>query len=240
MKALLAQTRSELTLSLRNGEQLLVNLMIPLGLLVFFSKVKVLNDNTSDPVQILAPAVLALAVMSSSLVSLGIGTGFERYYGVLKRLGATPLGRPRWVLAKFLSVLAIELGQWAVLIPTGLLLGWHPGSGWAFAVIAAGLGTAAFGGLALLLAGTLPGMVNLAVCNGLYLALLVTGGMVVPLSKMPEAMQTIAKGLPAAALADIMIGSLNAAKHVHTGSWPVLAAWAVVTPALAAWRFHWD
>ena len=90
MKAIVAQFRTELALSLRNGEQLLVNLFIPLGLLIFFSKVKVLSSDTPDPVDFLAPAVLGLAVMSSALVSLGISTGFERFYGVLKRLGATP------------------------------------------------------------------------------------------------------------------------------------------------------
>lgn len=241
MKAIVAQLRMELALSMRNGEQLLVNLFIPLGLLVFFSQVKVLNSDTADPVQFLAPAVLGLAVMSSALVSLGISTGFERFYGVLKRVGATPLGRPRWVAAKFGSVLAIELAQWAVLIPAGLLLGWSPtSSGWPGAIAGALLGTAAFGGLALLMAGTLGGMTNLAASNGLYLALMVTGGMVVPFDKMPDALQSVAKVLPAAPLADIMIGSLQAGEHVHGWSWIVLGAWAAVTPVLAAWRFRWD
>ncbi|MFN8050073.1 MAG: ABC transporter permease [Acidimicrobiales bacterium] len=239
MRAFAAQYRTELALSLRNGEQLLVNLFIPLGLLVFFSKVKVLNDG-ADPIQFLAPAVLALAVMSSALVSLGISTGFERFYGVLKRLGATPLGRPRWVAAKFACVLTIELGQWVVLIAVGLALGWSPGSGWLPAVAGAVLGTAAFGGLSLLMAGTLGGMTNLAACNGLYLALMVTGGMVVQFSKMPGPLQAVAKVLPAAPLADVMIGSLQAGKHVHTGSWIVLAAWALITPVLAARLFNWD
>lgn len=240
MKALVAQFRVELALSLRNGEQLLVNLLIPLGLLIFFSQVNVLNSTETDPVSFLAPAVLALAVMSAALVSLGIGTGFDRYYGVLKRLGATPLGRPRWVLAKFAVVVTIEAGQWAILIPTGMLLGWNPANGWAPAVVAALLGTAAFGGLGLLLAGTLPGLTNLAVCNGLYLALLVTGGMIVPLSKMPAPLRSVAELLPAAPLADVMIGNLALGKSVHGGSWAVLTVWAIVMPLLAAWRFQWD
>jgi len=241
MRATLAQYRAELALSLRNGEQLLVNLFIPLGLLVFFSKVKVLNSDDAEPVDFLTPAVLGLAVMSSSLVSLGISTGFERFYGVLKRLGATPLGRPRWVLAKFATVLTIELGQWVLLIAAGLLLGWSPeAAGWPTALLGAVLGTAAFGGLALLMAGTLGGMTNLAACNGLYLALMVTGGMVVPFDRLPGALQTVAKALPAAPLADVMIGSLQAGEHVHGGSWIVLAVWAVAMPLLAAWRFRWD
>ena len=240
MKALLAQYRTELRLSLRNGEQLLVNLFIPLGILVFFSKVQVFNTGASEPIQVLAPAVLGLAVMSTALVSLGIGTGFERFYGVLKRLGTTPLGRPRWVMAKFLMVLTIEVGQWAVLIPTGLVLGWHPADRWPAAIAATLLATLAFGGIGLLLAGTLPGMLNLAVCNGLYLALMVTGDMIVRLDKMPRGLVVIARVLPAAPLADIMIGALGSGHHVQSSSWPVLAGWAVLCPAMAAWRFSWE
>jgi ABC-2 type transport system permease protein len=180
--------------------------------------------------------------MSTALVSLGIGTGFERFYGVLKRLGTTPLGRPRWLAAKFLVVLTIEVGQWAVLIPTGIALGWDPGGRWPAAIAASLLATAAFGGLALLLAGTLPAMLNLAVCNGLYLALMVTGDMIVRLDQMPHGLVVIARVLPAAPLAEIMISSLSRdpGAHLSGSAWPVLAGWAVVCPLLAAWRFRWE
>lgn len=242
MKAIRAQYRTDLALSLRNGEQLLVNLFIPMGILIFFSNVDVFNSKAAKSINVLAPSVLGLAVMSTALVSLGIGTGFERFYGVLKRLGTTPLGRPRWVAAKFLTVLTIEVGQWAVLIPTGIALGWSPGSGWPAAIGATLLATMAFGGLGLLLAGTLPGMLNLAVCNGLYLALMVSGDMIVRLDQMPKGLVAVSRALPAAPLADIMIASLSgeAGTAWHASSWPVLAAWAVVLPAVAAWRFKWE
>ncbi|MEZ5321498.1 MAG: ABC transporter permease [Microthrixaceae bacterium] len=241
MKAIAAQVRAELTLTARNGEQFLVNLLIPLGLLVLFSKVKVLVSDTARPVDFLAPAVLALAVMSSALVSLGISTGFERYYKILKRLGTTPLGRGRWIASKVIAVLVIELAQWAVLIGVALVLGWSPDPrGWVTAVLAALAGTAAFGGLALLMAGTLSGMANLAVCNGLYLVLMVTGGMVIPLERMPGMIRHISEALPAAALAEVVIGSLRTDAHVPGSAWPVLLAWAVVAPAAAAVTFRWD
>jgi ABC-2 type transport system permease protein len=228
-------------LSFRQGEQMLVSLGIPLGVLLFFSRVEVVDVTEFErPLDFLAPGVLALAVMSSALVSLGIGTGFERYYGVLKRLGTTPLGRPRLIAAKAAMVLVVEVVQFALLIPVGLLLGFEPKGGWAAVALATVLGTAAFAGLALLMAGTLSGPLNLALCNGLYLVLLATGGMMVPFEKLPGPVQAIASGLPAAALADAMIGSLTEGQHVHAGSWAVLAAWAVILPALAAWRFRWD
>jgi ABC-2 type transport system permease protein len=184
--------------------------------------------------------VLALAVMSSAMVSLGIGTGFERYYGVLKRLGSTPLGRPGLVAAKSGMVLATEAVQFVVLIAVAFALGWNPSGGWAEALVATLVGTAAFAGLGLLLAGTLSGPVNLAACNGLYLLLLVTGGMMVPFDKLPEGLRVVAELLPAAALSDVMIGALTHGEHVHTGSWFVLLFWGIVLPALAAWRFRWE
>jgi ABC-2 type transport system permease protein len=155
MKAFLTQTRTELMLSLRNGEQLLVSIAIPLLLLVFFSSVEVLPlpDGVDTGVQFLAPGILALAVMSSAMVSLGIGPGFERQYKVLKRLGSTPLGRPRWVAAKIAMVLCLLVIQTLVLVAASFALGWSAGGTPLLAPLAILLGASAFGGLGLLMAG---------------------------------------------------------------------------------------
>src|SRR5438309_6301995 len=126
MKSLVAQTKVELALTLRRGESVLLSLGIPIVLLVFFSTVDVLPTGTRHPVDFLAPGVLALAVMSTAMVSLGIATGFERQYGVLKRLGSTPLGRPALLTAKSISVLAILAVQMIVLVPVAMVLGWSP------------------------------------------------------------------------------------------------------------------
>jgi ABC-2 type transport system permease protein len=128
MSMLRAQLRAELQATMRNSEQLLLTLGIPVMLLVFFSLVDILPTGTKDPIDFLAPGVLALAVMSAAMVSLGIGTGFERSYKVLKRLGTTPLGRGRLIVAKILSVVIVELVQFAVLIPIAYALGWRPAS----------------------------------------------------------------------------------------------------------------
>src|SRR5439155_23620829 len=124
-RALAAQTRTEVLLTLRRGESVLLALGIPVMLLVFFSLVDVLPTGTRDPVDFLAPGILALAVMSTAMVSLGIATGFERQYVVLKRLGATPLGRPALLAAKTVAVLVIEVLQVVALVIVGRLLGWH-------------------------------------------------------------------------------------------------------------------
>jgi ABC-2 type transport system permease protein len=179
--------------------------------------------------------------MSTAMVSLGIGTGFERHYGVLKRLGAAPLGRGRWIAAKVTTVLVIEVVQWVVLVGVAMLIGWSPpASGWAAAVLGGLLGTLAFGGLGLLMAGTLPGLVTLAAANGLYLVLLLTGGMIVPLDELPAPVATVAKGLPAAPLAEVLTGSLIEGASVAGWAWISLGAWAVAAPLAAASLFRWE
>jgi ABC-2 type transport system permease protein len=242
VSALVAQARSELTLSLRNGEQLLVSIVIPLLVLVFFSTVDVLPlpDGVDDPVAFLAPGVLALAVMSSAMVSLGIGTGFERQYGVLKRLGTTPLGRGRWVAAKIVMVLALLTIQVVVLVAAALLLGWEPGGTPILAVPAVVLGAWAFGGIGLLMAGTLRGTATLALANGLYLVLLLLGGMIVPLDELPAPLAALSRGLPAGALSEVLQAALRDGAPEAGTSWLVLAAWALVAPLVAARLFRWD
>ena len=152
MSTLTTQLRAELNVVRRNGEQLLVTLGIPLLLLGFFSVVDVLPTNESDPVNFLVPGILALAVMSTSMVSLGIATGFERNYLVLKRLAATPLGTTRLIAAKTLSIAAVEAVQMILLISLGFILGWSPeNANWLLALCAVVLGTFAFEGIGLFL-----------------------------------------------------------------------------------------
>lgn len=243
MRAWWAQTASELRLTLRNGEQLLVGIIIPLLVLVFFSLVAIvpLPEGVTARVDIVAPGVLALAVMSSAMVSLGIGTGFERQYGVLKRLGATPLGRGRWLAAKVASVLVLIAAQMAVLVPVALLLGWDP-TGPVLALVPALLaGAAAFAGIGLLMAGTLRGTLTLALANGLYLVFLLAGGMVFPLDELPSAVANVAQFLPPAALTGA-VGDATGASGAPGGAtaWVVLVVWALGAPAVAAWRFRWE
>jgi ABC-2 type transport system permease protein len=241
VKGLLAQFRTELTLTLRRGESLLLILGIPILLLVFFSLVDVLPTGTDDPIDFLAPGILALAVMSTAMVSLGIATGFERTYKVLKRLGATPLGRPRLLGAKISSVVVIELVQFAILVPVAYALGWSPsGPNWALAALAVIVGTIAFAGLGLLLAGLLDGTVNLAAQNGLYLVLLLLGGMVIPFSELPIGLRAVGRSLPSGALADVLRDALTGAGDRPGLSWLVLCTWAIAMPIAAAATFKWE
>jgi ABC-2 type transport system permease protein len=236
-----AQLGAELRILARNGEQLLLTVIIPVLVLVFFGITDVLPSSFDDHMDFLTPGVIALAIMSSAMVSLGIATGFERGYQVLKRLGATPLGRPRWLTAKILTVMVVELVQVAVLVPIAIALGWNADdASWLLALATVGLGTVAFGGLGLLIAGRLRAEINLAAQNALYIVLLLLGGMVIPFDELPGPLADISPYLPSGALADVMRESLVGASTQAATSWIVLGVWAVAAPLLAAFTFRWE
>jgi ABC-2 type transport system permease protein len=234
-----AQVGVETKLTLRRGESLIVTLGIPVGILVFFGNVDLVDTGYRDPLDFLVPGVLALAVMSTAMVSLGIATGFERRYGVLKRLGTTPLGRSGLLTAKTLTVVTVEVIQALVIVVAALLLGWSPAGGIPAAVLVMIIGTIAFSGLGLLMAGTLRAEATLAVANGGYLLLLVLGGMAYPLSKLPLALQDVARVLPAAPLAECLRGALTGT-GIPGARLSILIGWAVVAPLLAARSFRWE
>lgn len=241
MKLLRAQLGSELRVLLRNGEQLLLIVGIPVLLLTFFSLVDLLPTGDSASVDFLLPGIIALAVMSTAMVSLGIATGFERSYNVLKRLGATPLGIPRLILAKALSVVVIEIGQLVLLIGVAISLGASTASvNLATTLLAVVVGTLVFSGIGLTLAGRLRGEVNLAAQNGVYLVLLLLGGIMFPLAELPGALQTVARSLPSGALADVLRASVTDTGVAPGSSWAILLIWAVVAQISAARFFRWS
>ena len=247
-RAILAQTAMELRLTSRRGENLLVTLVIPVVLLLFFGSVKVLPGSTGTtgsgrPIDTLLPGILALAIISTSLVNLGIATAYERSYGVLKRLGGTPLSRAGLIVAKMLAVLVVELLQLALLVAVGsLAFGWTAGAG-SSAFLVTGvvlLGTLAFAGLGLLMAGRLRAEGTLAGANGLYLAFLLLGGIVLPVDQLPGLLADLARLLPAAALSDALRIGLGGATGAATGPVLLLAGWGIVTTGLAARTFRWE
>jgi ABC-2 type transport system permease protein len=244
VKALAAQAAAETRMTLRRGESLLLTLGIPVALLLFLALTKVLPA-PSDRASYLVPGVLALAIMSTSMVSVGIATAFEREYQVLKRLGATPLGRPRLVVAKVAAVVIVEVVQAAVIIGAGIGLGWRPRAGDAvaasFAALAASVAaTAGFAGIGLLMAGRLRADLVLALANGLWLVLLLLGGMLFPLSKLPSGLRSLAEALPASALAGALRAAMGTGGGVPGHDWLVLALWAVGAPLATALSFRWE
>ncbi|MEV7957238.1 ABC transporter permease [Streptomyces sp. NPDC058316] len=234
------QTALETRMLLRNGEQLLLTVIIPTLLLVLFSAVDIVDTGEGRSVDFLTPGVLALAVMSTAFTGQAIATGFERRYGVLKRLAASPL--PRWALmtAKTLAVLVTEVLQVVLLTVIAFALGWSP-HGNPFAVLLLlVLGTAAFSGLGLLMAGTLKAEATLAAANLVFLLLLVGGGVIVPLDKFPDAAQSALGLLPIAALSDGLRDVLRHGASMPWGDLGILAVWAVLGLGAAARFFRWE
>jgi ABC-2 type transport system permease protein len=227
---------TEARLLARNGEQLLLALVIPVGVVVLGP----LLGGRLGGLDVLAPSVLALAVWSSAFTSVAIATGFERRYGVLERLAATPLGRTGLIAGKAGAVLLVLAGQLVVLVTIGLLAGWRPTFTPLSALVAVTLvmlAAAAFVSLALLLAGRLRAEVTLAVANLVYVVLVVGGALVVPLDRYPAAVQPVLALLPTAALGE----GLRAAA---TGRLPltalaILLVWLLAAAALARRLFRW-
>ncbi len=198
--ATLAQASMELRLTARRGENVLVTIVIPVVVLLFFAGTGVVQTGAQDPVDFLLPGALALAVIATSLVNLGIATAYERNYGVLKRLGGSPLTRGGLLTAKMGIVLIVEVAQVVLLVAVAIAaLGWSAGPGVSPAafVVSLLLGTAAFAGLGLLMAGALRAEATLALANGLFIAFIAFGGIVLSVSHLPEPLATIAPWLPA-------------------------------------------
>ena len=245
-QAIGALAATELRLVLRRGENLFATIVVPTLVLVLFSSVSILSTGAGRPVDFLLPGSIALGIVATSLVSLGITTAYDRSYGVLKRLGGSPLSQVELIVARLLVVLVVEAVQVALLVGTAtVVLGWTPGSGSSpiVFVVAALLGTVAFAGLGLLLAGTLRAETVLALANVLFLGFLVVGGIIVPIDRLPGPLAAIAAALPAAPLSEVLRSELGSAAATGAdvgGSLAMLAAWALVTVGLAARTFRWE
>lgn len=237
------QAKFELKLLLRNGEQFLLTVVIPLILLVGLSLTTFISislpEDADSRVAGVLPGILALAVLSTAFTALAISTGFDRRSAALKFLATTPVQRGGLIRAKVLATLAVVGGQTLLLGGVGLVLGWRPGGTWLATLLIIALGVAAFATLALLLAGTVRAEATLAGANAIYLLLLIAGGVVVPLTQYPESMAAVLRLTPSGALGEGLRESMI------SGAWPwwaivVLSVWAAAGGILAGRYFKWQ
>jgi ABC-2 type transport system permease protein len=243
-----AQLAMELRLTARRGENLLATLVLPVVLLVFFATVPILapgdgSDAGASTVETLLPGILAIAIVAAGLVNLGIATAFERGYGVLKRLGGSPLPRAGLLAAKVGAVVVVEGVQVVLLVGiAAAVLGWAPGASWSpvIVVVAVGLGTLTFSALGLLLAGTLRAEATLALANGLFVVGMLLGGMLVPAADLPGILGALAALTPTSALADALRIGLGASAGDATGALALLGAWGLGALVAAARWFRWE
>jgi len=244
LRMIRAQAALETRMLLRNGEQLLLTVVIPSLVLVLFSSIDIVDTGATgvpgNAVDFLAPGVLALAVLSTAFTGQAIATGFERRYGVLKRLAVSPL--PRWALmaAKTCAVLVTEILQIVLLTAIAFALGWSPQGNPLAVVLLLVLGTAAFSGLGLLMAGTLKAEATLAAANLVFLLLLVGGGVIVSLDKFPGAVRGVLELLPISALSGGLRDVLQDGAGMPWRDLAILAVWSVLGLGAAARFFRWE
>jgi len=223
----------ELRMLLRNGEQLLLALVIPLAVLIGLSTTSIveLASTPIDPsrrIDIVTPGVLALAILSTAFTSQAITTAFDRRYGVLKRLAAAGVGRSLMIAGKCGAAMVVIVGQWIVLVAVALLLGWHPHGNPVWLLLLVLLGAAAFIGLALLLGGTLRAEAVLALANVVWLVMVVVGGVVIPLTRAPGWLRVVGDLSPAGALSTALRAVLQAGTAPAGTSLAVLAGWVAL------------
>ena len=239
-RRVVAQARFELGTLVRNGEQLLVSLVLPLGALFGLALSSSPSLGAGRRIDLAVPGVLALCVISAAFTAQAISTGFDRRYSVLRLLGTTPLGRDGLLWGKALATLAVEVVQWVVLGGSGLLLGWQPQlPGLPYAVLFLLAGTWAFVALALLLAGAVRAEGVLAIANLAWILLLVLGGVILPRSELPAGLSHVAAALPSSALADglraaLVDGRLDGIPLL------LLLGWAAAATLLAKRTFRWS
>src|SRR5205085_12134450 len=241
LRQILIQTRFELLLTLRRGENILITLIVPVILLIFFTSLNIAPAVNGHAVNFLLPGILALAVMAAGMVNLGIATAYERYYGVLKRLGGSPLPRSGLIIAKVISILILEVVQVILLVSVAIILyGWQPTGSPLLVLLAMGLGTVTFAALGLAMAGALRAEITLAGANALFLLFVLLGGGILPLSHLPVPVAAIAQFLPAAAFTQALQATMSNGTAFPGSALVVLAVWAVAVLVIAIRTFQWE
>jgi ABC-2 type transport system permease protein len=241
LRATAAQTRMEIRLTLRRGENLLVTLIIPLALLVFFAWTNPLPATSGLTLDFLVPGILALAIVSTGMVNLGIATAYERHYGVLKRLGGSPLPHGGLLAAKALAIVALEIAQVGLVVAVATIgLGWQPRILFIPVALAVAVGTLTFCGIGLAMAGALRAEATLALANGLYLMLLLLGNLVLPIGHLPGWLQPVSRILPSTALSNLLRFAFGSTSTVPTLDAAALIAWMVLAGYAAISWFRWE
>jgi ABC-2 type transport system permease protein len=234
---LAAQFGLELKLLLRNGEQLLLTMFIPITLLVGLTLLPFGSFGSShqDRAATFVPAIMALALISTAFTGQAIAVAFDRRYGALKRLGATPL--PVWgiIAGKSLAVIAVVFLQAIILGAIGFALGWRPAlAALALGAVIIALGTVAFAALGLLLGGTLRAEIVLAVANLMWFVFAGLGALTLATSMIPGGVKWAARLTPSGALTEALSRAMNLS--VDGFGVAVLVAWGTLA-ALAALRW---
>ncbi|MCC3283445.1 MULTISPECIES: ABC transporter permease [Arthrobacter] len=234
------QGKYEAETMLRNGEQLILAVVLPLLGLIALSVTPLLDAYGSSRVNTAVPGVLALCAMSTAFTGQGIATGFDRRYGVLRYLSTTPLGRAGLIAGKIIAVLSVLAIQAVLVTVVALFMGWQPSlPGIPLAVALLVLGAVAFTSLGLLVAGTVRPEATLAITNLLWILLAGIGGIIIPAASLPADLQPWIQALPSAALGDVLRSALLEAQF-NLSATLILLAWTILGGLAAVRWFKWS
>ncbi len=240
-RQILQQVKCELLLTARRGENILITLIVPVVLLIFFTSLNLAPKTGGSTINFLLPGILALAIIAAGMVNLGIATAYERYYGVLKRLGSSPLPRSGLIIAKVISILILEMLQVIMLVGVAIALyGWRPAGSPLLALLTIALGTVTFASLGLAMAGALRAEMTLAGANALYLVFLLIGGSLLPVDHLPAPLADFARILPAAALTQALQATMTNGSSFPATPLITLTAWAIAILLVAVRTFKWE
>lgn len=244
LRRTLRQAAWETGLLLRNGEQLLLTIAIPLGILLVLALTDVLpvsvdGAQEGDRLSAALAVVLTVSVISAGFTSLAIATAFERRSGALRFLGTTPLSRGELLGGKLLATLAVTALSTTVTVAAALVLGWRPGVGALLGVAFVVLGIAAWVPWGLALGGSLRAEAVLALANGAFLVIVMFGGVVIPAASLPSVLAEVVPYLPSGALVDGLTGATVSGTLDPTAA-VVLAVWAVVGTVVTSRIFRWS
>jgi ABC-2 type transport system permease protein len=143
-------------------------------------------------------------------------------------------------MAKVSAICVIEVAQLVMLIIVGQLLGWNPSrTNLTQILVLLLIGTSCFAGIGLTLAGRLRAEFNLAAQNGLYLMLLLLGGIFISNDELPKMLGDVAQVLPSSLLSSLLRSSFSGIELVIT-KFIALCSWALAACALAVISFKWS
>ena len=238
------QGRYETMAMLRNGEQLMLNIIFPIMALIALRFTGLIDEYANSVgvsrMDAAVPGVLALCVISTALSGQGIATGFDRRYGVLRFLATTPLGRNGLIMGKCIAVLVVVAIQFTLVAVLGYGLGWRPDAiAVSRSIITMLMGAGAFTALGLLIAGTVRAEATLAIVNIAWVILAGAGGVVFPLKSFPDWYAGVVAWSPSAALGDALRGNFIQHQWLADPHW-VLIVWTVVIGFIASRKFKWS
>lgn len=238
------QGRYETMAMLRNGEQLMLNIIFPVMALIALRFTGLIDEYANSVgvsrMDAAVPGVLALCVISTALSGQGIATGFDRRYGVLRFLATTPLGRNGLIMGKCIAVLVVVAIQFTLVAVLGYGLGWRPDAiAVSRSIITMIMGAGAFTALGLIIAGTVRAEATLAIVNIAWVILAGAGGVVFPLKSFPDWYAGVVAWSPSAALGDALRGNFIQHQWLAEPHW-VLIVWTVVIGFVASRKFKWS